>query len=396
MGPSGSRSGVLHYVDRWLEPSAQFVHSQIARSRYPGVVVTNSLEGPERFPYERVVRLRGVGALPGAVREIGRTAALAAVAVRYGVRLVHVHFGYRLPDVSGMVKVLRRPCVVSLHGHDATAFARTMPGHFDLLPSLDAVVVPSRYFAGVATQLGARPEAVRVIPAGVDTAFFLATPVPDRPEVLFVGRFVEKKGLDVLLEAWPHVRDAIPGATLRLLGYGPLEALARSAGSNVEVVIAPDRATVRDAIAAARVVTTPSHTSVDGDVESLLLVNLEAQASGRPVVSTRHGGIPEYVMDGETGTLVAEGDPSELGRALIEILRNDELARRLGSNGERWAARFDATVCAARVDDLYSELSGGFEPAKGAMRSNLDTTRPSTTSDAPRSATPKAREVEET
>ncbi len=109
-------------------------------------------------------------------------------------------------------------------------------------------------------------------------------------------------------------------------------------------------------IQAARVVATPSHTSSDGDAESLLLVNLEAQASGRPVVTTRHGGIPEYVADGVSTLLVDAGDAAALAGALVRVLRDRALAERLAAGGPGVAARFDVREMAGRVDDLYDEV----------------------------------------
>ena len=106
----------------------------------------------------------------------------------------------------------------------------------------------------------------------------------------------------------------------------------------------------------ARLVVTPSRTAADGDVETLLLVNLEAQASGRPVVTTRHGGIPEFVEEGRTALLVPEGDADELANATIEVLTDEGLAKRLGEAGPGWARRFDVDTCAAQGDDLYESL----------------------------------------
>jgi len=223
------------------------------------------------------------------------------------------------------------------------------------------VIVPSQFLVAPVCALGVPRERVVAIPAGVDVRLFVPTPLPaGPPEVLFVGRFVEKKGLDVLLQAWPEVRSKVPDARLRLLGHGPLEGMARSAGPEVVVELTDERrraAQVREALRAAFVVVTPSRTASDQDAESLLLVNLEAQASGRPVVTTKHGGIPEFVSDGTTAVLVPENDPAALADALVEVLSDEEMARRMGRAGPGWARRFDVRDCTARIDDLYDALS---------------------------------------
>jgi glycosyltransferase involved in cell wall biosynthesis len=109
-------------------------------------------------------------------------------------------------------------------------------------------------------------------------------------------------------------------------------------------------------LGAASVVTTPSRTGPDGDAESLLLVNLEAQASGRPVVTTRHGGIPEFVDEGSSALLVPEGDAGALADALVRVLADRDLATRMAGAGPAVAERFEVGACTARIDDLYGVL----------------------------------------
>ena len=363
------RAAVLHTMQDWLPLSEQFVYALVTGSRHPAVVF--SRRTPRHRDVFPVRPLYSAGRLLPPPRPFTDTERrllstyLLAIAVRHRVGLVHHHHGYRLLDAKGVVYRRGLPWVVSLHGHDVITHAAT-EGYYYLgaLPFVDAVIVPSRWLAErvVDAQLGADASRVHVIPAGVDTGFFSPSPLPATDgdgEVLFVGRFVEKKGLDTLLAAWPHVRAARPKARLRLLGFGPLESLARSGGPGV-VVEPADSARraeqVRDAIRAATVVVTPSRTARDGDAETLLLVNLEAQASGRPVVTTRHGGIPEYVADGSTALVVPEADPGALADALVAVLEDHALAERLGAAGPGFAAAFDQRACTARVDDLYDTL----------------------------------------
>jgi glycosyltransferase involved in cell wall biosynthesis len=357
---------VLHSMQRWLGLSEQFVHALVSRSRHPGVVVSRfPLEHTDTFPHRPVHSLGLIPTrLPGTATERRLvTAGLLALTARQRPAIVHHHHGYRAKDPLGFVLRRRVPLVLSLHGQDVTTYVPEWPGFFqEVFDLASAVIVPSDFLVEPAIAVGVRPESVVVLPSGVDTGFFNPTPLPEGPpEVVFVGRFVEKKGVDTLLAAWPAVRASVPEATLRLVGYGPLEPLARGAGAGVVVELAQptQRASqVRDAIRRARVVVTPSHTAADGDAETLLLVNLEAQASGRPLVTTRHGGIPEFVDDGRTALLVPEAEPEALAAALVAVLTDEDLARRLGAAGPAWAAQFDVDACTARVDDLYDRLIG--------------------------------------
>jgi glycosyltransferase involved in cell wall biosynthesis len=289
---------------------------------------------------------------------------------RHSVGLIHVHHGYRLHEVMGTCRRLRIPLVLSLHGQDITGGLEAHPNRYGYaIPLIDAVVVPSRFLAGVTEAGGFPAERIHVIPSGVDTERFRPTPLPvGSRDVVFVGRFVEKKGLDVLLAAWPEVRRQVPGARLRILGFGPLEELARSGGDGIEVVLRPNHEEVREAIRRAYAVVSPSRTAVDDSVESLLIVNLEAQASGRPVVTTSHGGIPEFVSEGETALVVPENDAPALAGALVTVLRDEALARRLGGAGPQWVQQFDARRCAQRLDELYRSVLArpGRRPAPAA------------------------------
>ncbi|MFP5219527.1 MAG: glycosyltransferase [Actinomycetes bacterium] len=339
-------STVLHYVQRWLPPTEGFVAAVVEGSVHDGRVVSRERPAAEQQ------RVRRAGSLHRWHSDRAVRLALAARGLQ--ADLVHVHFGYRLRDAQLLLG--RRPVVVSLHGHDATAFARAWPEYYaGVLDRAAAVVVPSSLLARRAEQLGAR--AVHVVPSGVDTRLFAPQPLPRGTDVVFVGRLVEKKGVDVLLRAWPRVRAAVPRARLRVLGSGPLlDLVRRTASDGVEIrpgAMSP--LAVRDALARATVVCTPSRTAADGDAESLLLVNLEAQAMGRPVVTTQHGGIPEFL--GEGAAVVPENDPGSLADALIRVLTDRALAESMAAAGPATAARFEVRACTRRLDDeVYAPL----------------------------------------
>lgn len=362
---------ILHFVARWLPVSEGFVYDLVCHLGHSGVVVASRpLENLDRFALADVHSLAGLRrVVPRRFEQKALTVQLLSMAARRHVALVHVHHGYDADVVAGLVRRKRVPLVVSLHGDDVTGLVARHPrAYARVAPLTSAVVVPSAFLADFAVAAGFDPALVRILPSGIDTGFFAPTPLPDgRPEVLFVGRFVEKKGLDVLAEAWPKVAATVPDARLRLLGLGELEPLARAIGGEVEVVIGPTRGQVRDAMRRARVVVSPSRTATGDAVESLVVVNLEAQCSGRPVVTTDHGGIPEHVRPGETALVVREGDPAALADALVEVLTDDALAVRLGEAGPRWAARYDIRRTAGRMDELYDALIGG--SLRGALAS---------------------------
>ncbi|MDP1793862.1 MAG: glycosyltransferase, partial [Acidimicrobiales bacterium] len=179
---------VLHVVERYLDLSSGFVHGQVSRSRHSGSVLSiQRVVNRDAFPLADIASLP-VGRLPARVAR----GLVLRHAQRRGAEMAHAHFGYALPYARVLQRRVGLPVVVSLHGHDATAWPDEAPWAYAPSPGLvRAVVVPSRWLAVRATVLGFSTEQIRVIPSGVDTSFFTPSPVPEDAVVAFVGRLVE-------------------------------------------------------------------------------------------------------------------------------------------------------------------------------------------------------------
>jgi glycosyltransferase involved in cell wall biosynthesis len=198
---------------------------------------------------------------------------------------------------------------------------------------------------------GYRADKITVVPNGRDLSVF--TPGRAReavrkelgldravPLVAVVGRLEPQKGHAYLLDAWPAVTRELPDARLLVIGDGGLrDALAdqaRARGVADSVVFAGFRADVPRMLDAIDVLCLPSL------YEGMPLTAIEASAMARPVVATAVDGTPEVIREGHTGRLVPPADSPALARALLDLLRDPEGARRLGRAGRDWAlARFD-------------------------------------------------------
>ena len=188
---------------------------------------------------------------------------------------------------------------------------------------------------------------------GIDPDEF--TPVPDGrepdwgpgPVLLYVGRLHAEKGIDDLLEAYSLVREEVPDARLVLIGDGPERpAIERwiKARSWQDAVLLLGPVKNRDlppCLRAATVLVSPSRTTRKWE-EYVGMTNLQAMASGLPVVSTRNGAIPEYLPE-TAGVLVPERDPQALAAAIVRLLSDPETCRRMGEAGCAYAAtHYDA------------------------------------------------------
>jgi glycosyltransferase involved in cell wall biosynthesis len=246
------------------------------------------------------------------------------------------------------------PVVVSLQGGEPDGRFAAHPTVFRwLLGRAAAVTACAASLARDAERLrpgvGSRLE---VIPNGVDVTWFSGGAPHDegRPYVLAAGRFTRQKGFDVLLEAAATL-DAVRSGAVRVLlagdgGEDPSlrQGVARLGLSEAVRFLGPvDADHLRALYRGARAVTVPSRW------EGLPLVCLEAMASGRAVVASRVDGIPDAVIDGETGMLVPPDDPAALARALHTLLVDPARADRFGSAGARRAREaFDWPLVARR------------------------------------------------
>ncbi|MGE5572443.1 MAG: glycogen synthase [Bacteroidota bacterium] len=174
--------------------------------------------------------------------------------------------------------------------------------------------------------------------------------------VLFVGRMSRQKGIVHLLDAVPYLPADVQ--VVVCAGAPDTEEIEREvaerAAGRPNVVLIREMVPKRKVIEMytnARVFCCPSI------YEPFGIINLEAMACETPVVASAVGGILEVVVDGETGFLVAPGDPQALARAINTLLANPELARSFGKAGRRRVeANFSWDSIAQRTRDLYSEL----------------------------------------
>jgi len=190
--------------------------------------------------------------------------------------------------------------------------------------------------------LGAPRGKVHYNPYGIDChQFGGANPLKAPPAFVAVGRFVEKKAPQLTLKAFAGVHRMVPEARLRMIGDGPLleecRALAAELGINDAVTFLGAQAheVVQEEMRVARCFVQHSVEAHNGDSEGTPVGILEAGASGLPVVSTCHAGIPDVVIEGETGFLVDERDIEEMQKKMLRLAQDPELGGRMGRSARQ-------------------------------------------------------------
>lgn len=208
-----------------------------------------------------------------------------------------------------------------------------------------------------------RASRVSVIYNGIDTNEFKRIngkreefPINPAPSVVgMVARLEPQKGHRYFLKAASQVVKDIPGVKFLVVGDGPLKEKLRTQATKLglsrDVIFAGSRRDVPQILGALDILVLPSLW------EGLSNVILEAMAAGKPVVATEVGGIPEVVKDGETGLLVPPKDPDALARAIVKLLQNKELAKRMGRAGKkRVKEHFTIERTVAQTEKLYNSL----------------------------------------
>jgi len=205
--------------------------------------------------------------------------------------------------------------------------------------------VQTNEFAALAARAAARGRRAFGIPAGA-------------PLVGAVGRLHRQKGFTDLITALAQVREHLPAVRLLLVGdgelRGDLEAHAQALGLSEVVTFAGLRTDIPEILAELDLFALPSLW------EGLPNVVLEAMAAGLPVVATAVGGTPEVVVDGVSGLLVPPHDPAALAEALVFLLRDPGMRRKIGQAGRKRVGQcFSVGQMVRKTEDLYETLLNG-------------------------------------
>jgi glycosyltransferase involved in cell wall biosynthesis len=233
------------------------------------------------------------------------------------------------------------PLIVHFHGYDASIH-QVLRDHAETYRAMflqsQAVIAVSRSMQAKLISLGALQETVHYNPYGIDCKNFGgANPASAQPVFLAVGRFVEKKAPQLTISAFAAVHRDCPEARLRMIGDGPLLDVARQTAVDLGLTEAitflgpQPHEVVQKEMRSARAFVQHSVEAANGDCEGTPVGILEALASGLPVVSTRHAGIPDVIIDGKVGFLVAEKDVDGMAQRMSLLIRQPELAGQIGA-----------------------------------------------------------------
>lgn len=291
------------------------------------------------------------------------------------LNLVHAHFGPDGVYAMELANKLEIPFVVTCHGGDITSSHKAMfcslkPSVYQFLLYEKELKNKAKNFIAVSQfiekrlrEKGYPPEKIIQHYIGVDIEKF--SPVhetSDERYILSVGRHTQKKGIDTLIRAFARIAKKYPAVSLIQVGAGSmttnLHTLATELGveNQVRFLGAQAHAVVLQLMRRAEIFALTSQTAESGDSEALGIVFNEASACRVPIVSTWHGGIPEAVVNGETGLLAPEKDDKGLAEKLDILLSDRSLGQEMGRRGREYVCElFDIRKQTVKLEAIYDK-----------------------------------------
>jgi colanic acid/amylovoran biosynthesis glycosyltransferase len=263
-----------------------------------------------------------------------------------GIHHVHAHFaGLAARTAFWIDKFFGIRFSFTAHANDIFTLRNFEIGLDKLVNAARLIVTETDYAAKfLRGRFPDRADRIHRIYNGLDLAEFRRADFSAAPPaIVAIGRLIEKKGFPDLIHACRLLKDRGKSFRCEIIGEGPLEKELRAQIDRlelqncVELLGAKPQHEIAERLAAGTVFVLPSVIGSDGGMDNLPTVIMEAMATGLPVISTAIGGIPEMVVENETGVLVPAGDAGALARAIEKVIVDLSFARHLGKNGHQRA-----------------------------------------------------------
>ncbi len=350
----GSELAIQHIADRLLDFDID--------------LVTGKLDGSdatmEQMGRIRVFRAGGRWSrltlvLPKLLMPLAMALTALRLTRRHAYTLMHAYQASQAAVAASVVKIVNPslPFILTLQeGKDLgrqswlTRSIRTL-----IIRRADSITAISTYLAIFAREYTAAP--VKIIPNGVDiNAMKLPNVVRDTRSIMTVSRLVEKNNVGNLIRAVALVRGTLPDVRLVIIGSGRLRGELERCASDlnisdaVEFVGSVPHHQLGAYLASAGVFARPSLS------EGLGSAFLEAMGARVPVVASAVGGIPDIVHEGHTGLLCDPQNPEDIARAIIRLMTDTELRQRITEEAYQFVQRYDWSVIAQQMGELYKEL----------------------------------------
>lgn len=288
--------------------------------------------------------------------------------MRKNIDVILAEYGPTAVEMLDVAVKLKIPLIVHFHGFDMSVYEFLSKYNNDyqkLFNKAAAIIVVSEKMKNRVIEMGANENNVFLIPCGADIEKFnlRKNDAKDGQTLLFVGRFVEKKGPDFLIKAISLLKESFSDIKLYMVGNGKLINKCKflcqelNLNKNVEFLGLQTHDNVAKLMSEADVYVQHSIKAESGDEEGTPVSVMEAMASGLPVVSTFHGGIPDVVRHKYNGYLVAEKDFVKMSKYLNKLLSDKSLMRKMGERSRKLALEnLSVKKRIADIDKVFNKV----------------------------------------
>lgn len=371
----------LSFMDHWIESTVDD-HTELEKNHIPkfAVVTSTNLGFSETFIIDHSKKLKTSiffyhhldlkikvlsvcldwafkPFLKKSFLDYFRSRRLKKFLIKNKIEAVLAEYGHTGLKIMNLCHSLKIPLIVHFHGVDAFKNNIGSQYYSRLFDLASKIIVVSKPMGAALIKLGAKENKLAYCPTSIDSSLFQITkPHKNRPIFLSVVHFEEKKSPESILLAFSRVHKKHPEAKLLIAGNGtrlPLcISIAQELGISdaVEFLGQCSHDEVRRLMSQARCFIQHYQIASNGNSEGIPATILEASACGLPIISTRHGGISEKVIEGVSGYLVEEQDIQGMADFMLHFLAHPEEATRMGLQGtthvsslfseKAWSSRF--------------------------------------------------------
>lgn len=283
------------------------------------------------------------------------------------IDVVLANYGMSAAHMVPVCKETNVPLLVIFHGHDATnkkTLKKYRTKYLSLFDYASAIIVVSKEMKKGIIKAGADPSKIHVIPCGVNVEkFSLESRDKQNKNFLAVGRFAQKKGPLLTIEAFSKVLKEFPDAKLTMVGkkdglYAECVSLVEQLGitAQVEFTGVLDQNAISGRMKNALAFVQHSVTAPNGDMEGTPVSIMEASSSGLPIISTLHGGIKDAVIHNKTGFLVEENNVNGMAEYMLQLCREPNQAKLMGLNARKHIeVNYNQSIQLRKIYDLLKK-----------------------------------------
>lgn len=279
----------------------------------------------------------------------------------FEIDIIHCHFANH-PKIGASHAAIYKniPFAVTTHAKDifVNKYAEK------ILKKSDKIITISQYNKNFIKQNYEISKPINVVPVSVNPRNFEPKGLEVKNKIVSVGRFVEKKGFEYGIESFSELKKNHTKLRYIIIGEGELESeLKQKAGDlgvsdDIEFKGFVDDDELKKQMEEAKLLLVPSIEAKNGDKDGIPTVIKESMMLSTPVVSTYLSGIPEAVLNKETGLLAQPGDPKELAKKMDKILRSKRVRETYSKNSRKYAKKnFDIKKNIDNLEKLFKQLN---------------------------------------